>query len=72
MQYMAVFDEYRGSGDSLEEAHQNLLDANSDAGYEPDNIAFYEVTPIQVEYKIVKKTTTVKSLVKSTKQKLPE
>ena len=59
MKYAAQYNENTGFGFTLEEAYDVLCDL---CGYEADRdeTAFYEVTKIQVEFKITKKETPIK------------
>lgn len=50
--FIAMYEEYSGKGDTLEEAFSELTDFCSDARI--DDSSFFEATQIKVEQKIVK------------------
>jgi predicted RNase H-like HicB family nuclease len=59
--FIATYTEYHGCGETLEEAFENLSDnTGGDSMSEKDNIEYFEGTPIEVEYKIIKKDVVSK------------
>ena len=59
--FIAVYNNSVGTGLTLDLAWGDLCDADSDAVGECQFCNFYEAEEIQVEQKIVKKTTIIKT-----------
>ena len=50
--FIATYEEYQGTGDTLEEAAADLEQSCDISSRYKEDITFYNATPIEVEYKI--------------------
>ena len=58
MKYIANYENTTGYGETLEDAFDDLEEAYG--GVPKDEVNFYEITPLKVEFKIIKKAKPVK------------
>lgn len=57
--FIAVYEGYCGSGNTLEKAYEDLCREASEAKDDRESCLFYEATTIDVEFKIIKKSKPV-------------